>query len=195
MQNSSRDTIAANLRESAAVKNAMIEACTDDILAVVDLIADGFKNGKKLLLCGNGGSAADAQHIATEFVIRLNPTRVRPALPAIALTTDSSYLTAGSNDLGYEHVFARAVEALGNEGDILIAITTSGNSPNILNAIRLAASKKLITVGLLGNDGGKALALCNRSILVPASDAQRIQEGHITAGHIICQLVEDKLFS
>jgi D-sedoheptulose 7-phosphate isomerase len=194
MQNSSRDMIAANLRESAAVKEAMIEACTDDIVAVVDLIADGFTNGKKLLLCGNGGSAADAQHIATEFVIRLNPKRVRPALPAIALTTDSSYLTAGSNDLGYENVFARAVEALGNEGDILIAITTSGNSPNILNAIRLAASKKLITVGLLGNNGGKALAMCNRSILIPASDAQRIQEGHITVGHIICQLVEDKLF-
>ena len=190
-----RDFIVQSLEKSAETKRAMIETCTADIYKAARMIATAFSTGHKLLLCGNGGSAADAQHIATEFVIRLSPKRTRPALPAIALTTDTSYLTAGSNDLGYEHVFARAVEALGREGDILLAISTSGNSQNIVNAITHAAQNKLIAIGLLGHTGGSARELCSHSIIIPSSDTQRIQEAHITAGHIICELVESILFS
>jgi D-sedoheptulose 7-phosphate isomerase len=191
---SNRQDVIQNLRASADTKTAMIEGCTDDILKAVELVVRCFASGNKLLLCGNGGSAADAQHIATEFVIRLNDQLSRPALPAIALTTDTSYLTAGSNDLGYEHVFARAVEALGKENDILLAISTSGNSQNIINAIKLAASRNLITIGLLGNTGGTAQSLCSHTIVIPSADTQRVQEGHITVGHILCQLVEKELF-
>lgn len=168
--------------------------CGKDITKAAELLTDCFRDGKKVLLCGNGGSAADAQHIATEFVIRLRPEQTRPALPAVALTTDTSYLTAGSNDLGYENVFLRAVEALGNSGDILIAISTSGNSPNIINAVKLANERGLITIGLLGEGGGKTLPHCHHAIRIPSGDTQRIQEGHITAAHIICQLVEEKMF-
>lgn len=163
-------------------------------MKAAELLTNCFREGKKILLCGNGGSAADAQHIATEFVIRLSAERTRPALPAVALTTDTSYLTAASNDLGYEHVFSRAVEALGNKGDILIAISTSGNSPNIINAVQLANERGLITIGLLGEQGGKTFPYCHHSIRIPSADTQRIQEGHITAAHIICELVEEKLF-
>jgi D-sedoheptulose 7-phosphate isomerase len=194
LKKSDRQNIIHNLRESAETKTAMIEACTDDILSAAEFVVRCFKSGNKLLLCGNGGSAADAQHIATEFVIRLSPQTTRPALPAIALTTDTSYLTAGSNDLGYEHVFARAVEALGRENDILLAISTSGNSENIINAIKLASSKKIITIGLLGHIGGKAKPLCTHSIVIPSDNTQRIQEGHITVGHILCEIVEKELF-
>jgi D-sedoheptulose 7-phosphate isomerase len=188
------DIISSNLNASAEVKKKMIDLCSKDIIKAAELITNCFLAGKKILLCGNGGSAADAQHIATEFVIRLSPERTRPALPAIALTTDTSYLTAGSNDLGYERVFSRAVEALGNEDDILIAISTSGDSPNIVNAVQLANERSMITIGLLGRDGGNLLSLCRHSIIIPSGDTQRIQEGHITAAHIVCQLVEEKMF-
>lgn len=191
---SDRDLIKTKLIASAEVKKKMIDACSEDIIKSADLIVSCFTKGNKLLLCGNGGSAADAQHIAAEFLIRLSPKKTRPALPAIALTTDTSYLTAGSNDLGYENVFSRAVEALGNENDILIAISTSGNSPNIINAVQLANDRKITTFGLLGGNGGKILPLCTHSIIIPSNDTQRIQEGQITAAHIICQLVEEKMF-
>ncbi len=194
MSLSDRDLITRSLIASAELKKKMIDACSDDIVKSAELIASCFSKGNKLLLCGNGGSAADAQHIAAEFVIRLSREKIRPALPAIALTTDTSYLTAGANDLGYENVFSRAVEALGRENDILIAISTSGNSPNIINAVQLANDRKLLTLGLLGAHGGKILSLCNHSVVVPSDDTQRIQEGQITAAHIICQLVEEKLF-
>jgi D-sedoheptulose 7-phosphate isomerase len=149
---------------------------------------------KKVLLCGNGGSAADAQHLATEFVIRLSPKIERPALPAIALTTDSSMLTAGANDLGYDNVFTRSIEALGNEGDVLIGISTSGNSESVNRAFQKAREKKLATIGLLGKDGGKSKDLVDIAIIVPSADTQRIQEGHITIGHIIFQEVEQEMF-
>lgn len=194
MPSSEHDIIAENLTASADVKRKMIETCADDIIKTAELIVTSFRQGNKLLLCGNGGSAADAQHIATEFVIRLSPQRNRPALPAIALTTDTSYLTAGSNDLGYENIFTRAIEALGKENDILLAISTSGKSPNIINAVQRANERKLITVGLLGGNGGDLFTLCNHSIIIPSKDTQRIQEGHITAAHILCQLVEDRMF-
>jgi D-sedoheptulose 7-phosphate isomerase len=186
--------ISDSLLESAEIKRKILNSCTGDILKAVDILTDAFRANKKLLLCGNGGSAADAQHIATELVVRLSHDFERPAIPAIALTTDSSNLTAGGNDIGFENTFARSVEALGNEGDVLIGISTSGNSENVLRAIKKAKEKGLRVVGLLGNHGGRIKDFCDVSIVVPSKDTGRIQEGHITIAHIICGLVELELF-
>ncbi|MFH0990466.1 MAG: D-sedoheptulose 7-phosphate isomerase [bacterium] len=183
-----------SLNESSAVKKKIAEECTPHIVKAIDLIIDALNKKKKILLCGNGGSAADAQHLATEFVIRLNPKIKRPGLPAIALTTDTSNLTAGANDLGYDAVFARSVEALGNEGDVLIGISTSGNSESVNRAFTMAKEKKMVTIGLLGNDGGISKNLVDLAIIIPSLDTQRIQEGHITVGHIIFQEVEQEMF-
>jgi D-sedoheptulose 7-phosphate isomerase len=183
-----------SLKESADTKTKIAAECVPQILKAIDLLIDALNKRKKVLLCGNGGSAADAQHLATEFVIRLNPHLQRPGLPAIALTTDSSTLTAGSNDMGFENVFARAVEALGSEGDVLIGISTSGNSENVNRAFQKAREKKLVTIGLLGKEGGKSKDLVDLAIVVPSHDTQRIQEGHITIGHIIFQEVEQELY-
>ena len=182
--------IESSLNESAEVKKKILSHCTEQILKAVEVISTAFKNGKKVLLCGNGGSAADSQHIATEFVIRLNPKIKRPGLPAIAITTDTSNLTAGGNDIGFENTFARTVEALGNEGDVLIGISTSGNSENVIRAIKTAKEKNMTVIGLLGKDGGRMKELCDIAIVVPSNNTQRIQEGHITIGHIISELVE-----
>ncbi len=186
--------IKESLNESASLKKLIIEHCEADILKAVELIVNVYKNGKKLLLIGNGGSAADCQHIATELMIRLNHHIKRPALPAIALTTDTSNLTAGGNDIGYENVFARNVEGLGNEGDVLWAISTSGNSPNIIKAIEVAKSKKMFVLGLTGLTGGRMSNMCDVIIKVPSENTQRIQEGHLTIEHIICELVELELY-
>lgn len=183
-----------SLNESSETKIKIRNKCMDDILNAVNLLSDAFRNGKKLLLCGNGGSAADCQHIAAELVIRLSHDLDRPALPAISLTTDSSNLTAGANDIGYENVFMRSVQGLGNEGDILLAISTSGNSSNIVKAVETAKSKKMKTIGFLGGSGGKLKDLVNLSIIIPSVNVQRIQEGHITIAHIICELVENELY-
>jgi D-sedoheptulose 7-phosphate isomerase len=183
-----------SLNESAETKKKILAHCSSDISKAVDIIIDALRSNKKILLCGNGGSAADCQHMATELVIRLSHDMDRPAIPAIALTTDTSNLTAGSNDLGYENVFARSIEALGNPGDILIAVTTSGTSENINRALRQAKERGLVSIGLLGKNGGKAKALCDHAIIVPSNDTQRIQEGHITIGHIICGLVEREMY-
>jgi D-sedoheptulose 7-phosphate isomerase len=183
-----------SLNESAETKKKILAQCSGDISKAVDIIIDALRSKKKILLCGNGGSAADCQHMATELVIRLSHDMQRPAIPAIALTTDTSNLTAGSNDLGYENVFARSIEALGNPGDVLIAVTTSGTSENINRALRQAKERGLVSIGFLGKDGGKAKALCDHSIIVPSNDTQRIQEGHITIGHIICGLVEKEMY-
>lgn len=172
----------------------MGKQCLDDILKIVDILAASFKNGNKLLLCGNGGSAADCQHIAAELVIRLSHDIKRPALPAIALTTDTSNLTAGGNDIGFENVFARSVEGLGSKGDVLLAISTSGNSPNVLNAVTEAKNKGMKTIAFLGGSGGKLLSQVDQSVIIPSANTQRIQEGHITAAHIICELVERELY-
>jgi D-sedoheptulose 7-phosphate isomerase len=186
--------IRSSLRESAATKLRIEGQLLSQISRAIDLIKEALNRKNKILLCGNGGSAADAQHLATEFVIRLNPGIQRPGLPAIALTTDTSNLTAGANDLGYDNVFARSVEALGTEGDVLIGISTSGNSESINRAFRTAQKKKMITIGFLGKDGGTSKGLCDLPIIVPAQDTQRIQEGHITIGHIVFQQVEQELF-
>ncbi len=186
--------IVDSLKESSEVKLKMESACKGEILVAVQSIADAFRNGKKLLLCGNGGSAADSQHIAAEFMIRLSHNIQRPALPAIALTTDTSNLTAGGNDIGFENVFARNVEGLGNKGDILIAFSTSGNSANIIKAVVKAHEKKMFVIGFLGGSGGQLKNLVDLPIIIPSANTQRIQEGHITAAHIICELVEQELY-
>lgn len=191
----SRQTfIADSLQASSETKQRIASQCADDISKAIDLLLTALKNKKKVLLCGNGGSAADAQHLATEFVIRLDPNIKRPGIPAIALTTDTSNLTACANDLGYDNVFMRSIEALGNEGDVLIGISTSGNSASINNAFIKAKEKNLVTIGFLGKDGGKSKALADLAIIVPSNDTQRIQEGHITIGHIIFQEVEQELY-
>lgn len=190
-----KDFLVASLNESAQTKLDMIEACGDDILAAINLFVESFKNGKKLLLCGNGGSAADCQHLATEFMIRLNHEINRPAIPAIALTTDTSNLTAGGNDIGFENVFARNVEGLGNTGDLLMAVSTSGNSGNVVKAVEKAKEKGMKVVGFLGGTGGKLKSMVDVAIVIPSNNVQRIQEGHITAGHIIFELTELELYS
>lgn len=186
--------IAESLKESSSVKLDIIDRCSEDILSAVDLIMDRIGQGNKMLLCGNGGSAADAQHIATEFMIRLSHDLDRPAIPAVALTTDTSNLTAGGNDIGFENVFARNVEGLGNDGDVLIVISTSGNSVNLIKAAEKAHENGLKVIGFLGGAGGKLKDLADISIIIPSPSTQRIQEGHITIGHIICELVERGLY-
>ena len=183
-----------SLNESADTKLKIKDQLMEDIIKAVDLLSACYKTGNKLLLCGNGGSAADCQHIATELMIRLNHHIQRPALPAIALTTDTSNLTAGGNDIGFENVFARNVEGLGIKGDVLLAISTSGNSPNVIKAVDMAHKKGMKVIGFLGGNGGKLKDIVDLPIVIPSSNVQRIQEGHITVAHIICELVEDKLY-
>jgi len=189
-----RKFITDSLNESSETKLKIKDQLMNEILKAVDLLSDCYKAGNKLLLCGNGGSAADCQHIATELMIRLSHHIQRPALPAIALTTDTSNLTAGGNDIGFENVFARNVEGLGNNGDILLAISTSGNSPNVIKAVDFSHKKGMKVIGFLGGNGGKLKDKVDLPIVIPSTNVQRIQEGHITVAHIICELVEDKLY-
>src|SRR3989338_6843837 len=189
-----KDTIISQLRESAEVKLRTAEELSDSIANAAGMVLDCFRNGGKVLLIGNGGSAADAQHIAGELVGNLDPKRKRRALAAIALTTNSSIITALGNDQGYETVFARKVEALAtHSADLLIAITTSGSSANILNAIRAAKERNIKVIGFLGKDGGQAKNMVDLPLVVPSNNTQRIQETHITIGHIICDIVEEAL--
>ncbi|MDP4116057.1 MAG: D-sedoheptulose 7-phosphate isomerase [Bacteroidota bacterium] len=187
--------IEESLIESSETKLKIKEQCINDILKAVELGIEVFKSGRKLLLCGNGGSAADCQHIAAEFMIRLSHKVQRPAMPAIALTTDTSNLTAGGNDIGYDNVFARNVEGLGNDGDLLLAISTSGNSPNVIKAVEKAHSKNMKVIGFLGGTGGKLLNMVDVPIVIPSTNTQRIQEGHITVAHIFCELIETSIYS
>ncbi len=187
--------IANQLTASAEIKQKAIGACTDAVLRAESLIVASLRNRGKLLFCGNGGSAADAQHLTAEMVIRLSHDVIRPGLPAIALSTDTSILTAGGNDIGFENVFARQVEALGHPEDILIAISTSGNSANIIRAMEMAHTKEMKSISFTGGDGGKCAILADISIIAPSDNTQRIQETHITLGHILIELVERDLFS
>ena len=166
-----------------------------DIASCVEIIVETFKSGNKLLLAGNGGSAADAQHWAAEWVIRLNPAIKRPGMPVIALSTDSSILTAGANDIGYENIFARQIEALGKNGDLLINISTSGNSENLIRAIKMAKEMDIKTMGVLGKGGGKIANLTDFNVIIPSEDTQRIQEMQEFTGHLFCELSEKSLYS
>jgi D-sedoheptulose 7-phosphate isomerase len=186
-----RSIAGASLEQHLDVFNLLKEQHLRAIDESADIIANAAVNGNKILICGNGGSAADAQHIAAEFVGRYEKERI--ALPAIALTTDTSALTAISNDYGFERVFARQVEALGNEGDVLIGISTSGNSPNVIAAVMKAREKGCKTIGLSGSKGKKLASLCDASVLVPSERTARIQEAHIAIGHIWCEVVDHRI--
>lgn len=182
------------IQESISTKQLLIESCLSEIERCGLLLADACKKGGKMLFCGNGGSAADSQHLAAEMVVRLRGNINRAAIPAIALTVDPSIMTAGGNDIGFDNVFARCVEAYGREGDVLIGISTSGNSENVLRAIHEAKKRGVFTIGLLGNGGGKILAECDASVVVPSKVTARIQESHIMIGHIWCEMIEEILF-
>lgn len=185
----------AHMRESIATKERLTAECESAVLAAADVIAESLRSGGKLLLCGNGGSAADAQHIAAELVSVLSRDFPRQALSAIALTTDSSILSAIANDFGFGGVFERQVEALGRPGDVLIAITTSGNSENVVRALRAARERGMAAVAMTGAAISKASDLADVAIRVPSGTVQHIQESHITIGHILCAIVERKLIS
>jgi D-sedoheptulose 7-phosphate isomerase len=181
------------LADSIKVKQAVSDRSVDVISEISLECARAIGEGNKLLFCGNGGSAADAQHLAAELLVRMRPTVNRQALPAIALTMDVSTITACSNDYGYERLYERMVEALGKKGDVLIGISTSGKSANVLRALERARSMGIHTVGLLGADGGPALSLCDLALVVPSTVTSRIQEAHIAVGHILMELVEEHL--
>jgi D-sedoheptulose 7-phosphate isomerase len=159
-----------------------------EIVKLATLLRDCINNGGKVIWMGNGGSAADSQHLAAEIVGRFKKERM--GMASIALTTDSSIITSIGNDYGFEAIFSRQVEAIGKQGDILVGITTTGNSGNVVAAINAGIKMGLVTVGLLGNDGGKLKSLCNHSIIVPSNDTARIQESHILIGHILCEFIE-----
>jgi D-sedoheptulose 7-phosphate isomerase len=168
------------------------ETISDTLISIAKLTAEAMQSGHKLLVAGNGGSAADAQHLVAEFVVRL--TVNRPALRAIALTTDTSILTAAGNDYGFDHLFSRQIEALAQPGDVFLAISTSGNSKNIVKAIHQAKMIGIPTIGLSGNDGGLMLSLCDYNIVIPSAITQNIQESHLALEHIFCMLVEHFAF-
>jgi len=187
-----KDGILKIFNESAQVKVRFAQENTDKIIEVVQLIAQTFRDGKKVILFGNGGSAMDASHIAAEFVNRF--LMERPPLPAIALNTDTAVLTSISNDYDYSQVFSKQLAALGNEGDVVIGLSTSGNSLNVIKAIEMARKNGMKTVVLTGGSGGKLAKLADYAFIVPTKQTPRIQETHITLGHTICQLVDEELF-
>jgi len=188
-----KDRIRNHLLESAEIKRQVADGCQDSILAAARLIADCFRAGGKLLLCGNGGSAADSQHVAAEFVSRLTGEFERPGLPAIALTTDTSFLTGFANDHEFDGVFERQVQALGRRGDVLMAISTSGRSRNVIRAVEAAATSGISSIALTGG-GGRMAAMADVAITIPSSNTQFVQEAHLAVEHLICDLVERYLF-
>jgi D-sedoheptulose 7-phosphate isomerase len=183
------------IRSSISIKQKLFEDVENinKIAQVTDLLVDAFENGNKVLFCGNGGSAADAQHLAAEFSGRFY--KDRKALPSEALHCNTSFLTAVANDYGYEKIYSRIVQGVGKSGDVLIGISTSGNSENIINVFSTAKEMGITTISLTGKHGGKMKLLSNVNINVDSDDTPRIQESHILIGHIICELVEEKLFS
>lgn len=184
--------VRASLEESARLKREMLEVAGPRLVEAGGLLASGFRAGGRLLTFGNGGSAADAQHLAAELAGRFD--RERPALPALALTANSSDLTAIGNDYGFERIFARLVEAHGRAGDVAVAISTSGNSPNVIAGVDAARERGLRTVALVGKGGGQLASRVDVAIAVPSEVTARIQECHVAAIHVLCELVEDELF-
>jgi D-sedoheptulose 7-phosphate isomerase len=188
------EIIKAQIAESVSVLSAVLE--DQRLIAVVSAVTDAcvlaLQNGNKLLFMGNGGSAADCQHLAAEVVSRF--AFDRPGLPAVALTTDTSVLTAIGNDYGYEYLFSRQVQALGRPGDVVFGISTSGRSPNVIRALEQAKTQGLITVGMTGNKRARITDVVDHCIEIPSGNTPKIQEGHIVLGHIICGLIEQRLF-
>jgi len=186
------DYISAIVEESLRVKRCFFDAHAGKIQDAAAMIAEAFRANGKLLVFGNGGSAADAQHIAGELVNRF--LQQRHGLPAIALTTDGGALTCIANDTGFENVFVRQIESLGAKGDVCLAISTSGTSPNIVRACEQAREQGIKVIGLLGCGGGRVAPLCDLALIVPSNDTQRIQETHNLIGHILCELIESEMF-
>lgn len=180
---------------SIEVKEAVAENCTADITRAAQILIETLNAGGKIMLCGNGGSAADCQHISAEFTSVLSQDFVRPGLAAIAMTTDTSFITANANDFGFEGIFERQVQALGREGDCVIGISTSGNSKNVLCALKYARERNIKTIALTGGSGGQMADIADVAVKVPSADTQHIQESHIAIGHILCALVEFGLFN
>ena len=189
-----KNRVKQTFQDSISVKQQIISDKSYEILIEAgDIIANSISKGGKLLLCGNGGSAADAQHLAAEFLVRLTSDVNRQSIPALALAQDTSTLTACINDYGPDDIFKRVFSSLSSDGDILLAITTSGNSINIIETLKLAKERGIYSIGFLGNGGGKALSFCDLAFVVPSKITARIQESHITAGHALLQYVEDFL--
>jgi D-sedoheptulose 7-phosphate isomerase len=185
-----KDLVQKQLAQSIATMQAVLadDSIATTMATIGALTAQAMRSGKKLLVAGNGGSAADAQHLVAEFVVRL--TVNRPALRAIALTTDTSILTAGGNDFGFDTIFSRQVEALGQPGDVFLGISTSGNSKNIINALHQAKKQSITTIGFTGGTGGQMLTLCDHNIVIPSNVTMNIQESHLALEHIFCMIVE-----
>ena len=188
-----KESVIHAFETSARVKHEFVQAYSQKILDVAQVIIRTLNDGRKLLLFGNGGSATDASHIAAEFVGRYHRDRV--PLPAIALTTDMAALTCIANDYDFSDIFSRQIQAHGRKGDVAIAISTSGNSPNVLNGAEASRARGLVTIGWTGATGGKLVDLVDHCFLVPSTVTARIQECHITLGHVLCELVEERLFA
>ena len=190
-----RDSIKNIIKSSVDTKQRIMQndKLLNTIEAAVDLIVKAFKNNKRIYFCGNGGSAADAQHLAAEFSGRFYQDR--KALPAEALHCNTSYLTAVANDYSFDDIYSRLIDGIGEPGDVLVGLSTSGNSANIIKAFETAKRNEMITIGFTGESGGKMKSLCDHLINIPTTDTPRIQESHIMVGHIICQLVEERYFS
>jgi len=190
------EKITSAIEDNIFTKQSLFKTQTIELIEEIGVqLAKIIEKGGKILFCGNGGSAADSQHLAAELVVRLRSSFNRPAIPAIALTVDTSILTAGGNDYGFDYVFSRQVEALGREKDALIAISTSGNSLNVIKAIEEAKKKNMFVVGFLGGNGGKIKDMCDISFVAPSNNTARIQETHILVGHILCEIIEETLFA
>ena len=187
-----KDKIVKIFEESIEVKKKFIEGHVDAIMEVANVIANAFNKGKKLILFGNGGSATDASHLAAEFVNRFQ--KERPSLPAIALNTDMAVITAIANDYDFSEIFSKQLKSLSDEGDVVIGISTSGSSANVLKAMEVAKKKKLITIALTGLKGEKFASKAQYAFIVPSDQTPRIQETHITLGHVLCRMVEEILF-
>jgi D-sedoheptulose 7-phosphate isomerase len=187
--------VQALLTDSINVKQELLTHHVPTIVKIAQIISQSIQQGGKVLLCGNGGSAADAQHLAAELLIRLRSHVNRQSLPALALATDTSSLTACGNDYSFDVYYERLTRALGKKGDVLIGLTTSGKSSNIIRALQTAREMGIVTVGLLGGDGGSALTECDVALIVPSFTTERIQEAHITIGHAVIELVEDMLMA
>jgi len=188
-----KNQIIQNFEDHQATIELVKLQCLEQIQQVAGLMTECLKSGGKILFCGNGGSAADSQHLAAELIGRFKQDR--PALPAIALSTDSSILTCVGNDYSFDEIFSRQVSALINSKDLLIGISTSGNSKNIINAVEQAKLRQATTIGLLGNEGGALSQVCDYSIIIPSTDTARIQESHILIGHIVCEILETEIFA
>ncbi|MCA3350553.1 MAG: SIS domain-containing protein [Roseomonas sp.] len=190
-----QERLSAMMEDGIALRRHIAGEMAPLVFRCVDLCEAALSGGGKLFFCGNGGSAADAQHLATELLVRLRSRVERPSWPAIALTLDPAALTAGGNDYGFDEVFARPLSALGRKGDVLFGITTSGRSTNVIKALQVARGMGVGTIGFLGGDGGAAASLCDVPLIVPSVETARVQEAHITLGHAILELLEDRLIT